>query len=227
MKYGQAEVIGLGAALLGIGALWWHSRKSSSSRSSDFIGPPASDQSTPIDYASTYSAPLQLNFGGDAMPAPTSFNLLRYAPLAPETIALFTAAAQQAQLPTDWAADVGLHNILQRESGGYVGRPNYQFGAAAALTNASNWWQIWAAIKDGSWRNLLDQSKVKASGPSSATGLGQLTSTNIATGNYYPSGLNGIGNALEEAIGMLRYIKQRYGSPTAAWAQYGVGHEGY
>ena len=32
---------------------------------------------------------------------------------------------------------------------------------------------------------------------------------------------------LKEAIGMLRYIRQRYGTPENAWAQYGKGHEGY
>jgi SLT domain-containing protein len=35
---------------------------------------------------------------------------------------------------------------------------------------------------------------------------------------YQPSGLQGIGIPIEEAVGMLRYIDDRYGTPDQAWA---------
>jgi SLT domain-containing protein len=60
---------------------------------------------------------------------------------------------------------------------------------------------------------------------SSATGLGQLLLRNVEA--YYPSGVQGIGNPEEEAVGMLLYIEDRYGTPDNAWSQYGKHHEGY
>ena len=33
--------------------------------------------------------------------------------------------------------------------------------------------------------------------------------------------------AMEEAVGMLKYIKARYGHPDTAWRLYGTRHEGY
>ena len=62
---------------------------------------------------------------------------------------------------------------------------------------------------------------------SSATGLGQMTLPNIR--DNYPSGVAGIGDPMEEAIGMLLYIKKhpRYGNPDRAWSLYGKYHEGY
>ena len=35
---------------------------------------------------------------------------------------------------------------------------------------------------------------------------------------YPPSGLKGFGNPFEEAVGMQRYIKDRYGTIDKAWA---------
>jgi SLT domain-containing protein len=55
--------------------------------------------------------------------------------------------------------------------------------------------------------------------------MGQLLLRNVD--RYYPDGRAGIGNPMSEAIGMLRYIQDRYGSPERAWAQYGRRHEGY
>jgi hypothetical protein len=37
---------------------------------------------------------------------------------------------------------------------------------------------------------------------------------------HLPNGARSLGNALEEARGMLSYIKSRYGDPDAAWASY-------
>ena len=44
---------------------------------------------------------------------------------------------------------------------------------------------------------------------------------------YYPDGRAGIGDPVNEAAGMLAYIRDRYGNPDNAWSQYGVHHEGY
>lgn len=151
----------------------------------------------------------------------------RFAPNAPETVALFASAAQHVGLPVEWGSDAGLHSILDKESQGYVGRPNYQFGNVSLPQHADKWPAIWAGLRDGTWVMMLDKHRVKKAGPSSASGLGQLTLQNISTGKFYPSGVNGIGVALEEAIGMLRYIKQRYKTPAAAWERYNSGHEGY
>lgn len=135
-----------------------------------------------------------------------------YRPGSKEQIALFTRAAILTKLPTTWAHAPGLIAILTRESGGQVGRPNYTYGARAQDPCA------WAGIHT---ELLAGQKTAK----SSATGLGQLLLANVET--YYPSGRRGIGNAVEEAAGMLRYIAARYGTPDRAWAQYGVHHEGY
>jgi hypothetical protein len=137
-----------------------------------------------------------------------SFSRALYPPGAPETVALFREAARRADLPDTWPEDPGLHNILHHESGGRVGVPNSTFGGQRRLT------EIWAALKSGTWR----PGWAGEQNTSSATGLGQLIVANVR--RHYPSGVAGIGDALEEAIGMLRYIAERYGTPEAAWAKW-------
>ena len=177
-----------------------------------------------------------------------------YGPFTPEAITLFTQAARTASLPESWGSDSGLHNILTKESSGWVGRPNYQFGDIAQLNKWRDWPQVWAAIRAQNWRSMLGGIITKPAAEragidlalvgrpykeapqgkqSSATGLGQLTQTNIKLKNpdgtykYYPRGLDSIGVPLDEAIGMLKYIKDRYQTPSNAWAQYAKGREGY
>ncbi|MBI2375426.1 MAG: hypothetical protein HYV07_15630 [Deltaproteobacteria bacterium] len=135
-----------------------------------------------------------------------------YSPGSPEAIKLFQEAARSAGLPESWAKSRALHKILARESNGQVGRPNYTYGRRAK--DPSQWGSVHAELKAG-----------RITARSSATGLGQLLLSNVET--YYPSGRAGIGNAHEEAVGMLKYIKDRYGSPERAWALYGKRHEGY
>jgi hypothetical protein len=60
---------------------------------------------------------------------------------------------------------------------------------------------------------------------SSASGIGQLINENID--RFYPSGRAGKGVPIEEAIGMLKYIKSRYGTPERAWELYGKLFRGY
>ena len=144
------------------------------------------------------------------------FTAKRYPPGAPETVELFKAAAIKGGLPLAWASDPDLHYILKRESGGWVGRPNYTYGKAHELYNQDQWPAIWAELKQRPDLKILPKSLIRTK--STATGLGQLLSSNAA--KFYPSGRQGIGNALEEAVGYMKYIRSRYGSPQAARSVY-------
>jgi hypothetical protein len=131
-----------------------------------------------------------------------------YPPGSQQQIQLFRQAARLAGVPDAWAQSRDLRYILSRESGGVVGIPNYTYGWKAK--EASCWPMIHQELRNG-----------VVSARSSATGLGQLLLSNVRT--YYPSGPSGIGDPLEEAVGMLRYIEKRYGTPAAARACYGKG----
>lgn len=135
-----------------------------------------------------------------------------YPPNAPQTIELFERAATLAGVPVAWARSPGLHSILGRESAGHVGVPNYTYGARSE--DPAAWPGVWAELRAG-----------RLTAKSSATGLGQLLLRNVD--RYYPEGRAGIGVAVQEAAGMLRYIRARYGDPDRAWAAYGTKHEGY
>mgnify|MGYP003467014399 CR=1 FL=1 len=85
-------------------------------------------------------------------------------------------------------------------------------GADAVTTFAS----VHAELKSG-----------RISARSSATGLGQLLLSNVD--KYYPNGRAGIGDPVQEAAGMLAYIKDRYGSPDVAWGNHSANprrHQG-
>ena len=135
-----------------------------------------------------------------------------YPPGSPEQVRLFEEAARRVGVPESWASDPGLINILRRESNGRVGVPNYTYGARAR--NPAQWASVHQELKNG-----------RKTARSSATGLGQLLLSNVD--RYYPNGRAGIGNPVEEAAGMLAYIKDRYGHPATAWARYNTAHEGY
>ena len=146
----------------------------------------------------------------------------RYTPNSDKARELFRFAAITADLPPEWGDDPGLHYILQRESGGWVGRPNYLynhlFGKGFSYPGrCAEWPHAWAIER-------LDEklSQAKARHPkfvSRATGLGQLQPGNAK--KFYPNGLAGVGDPVNEAIGMLRYIASRYGSPAVARSVYG------
>ena len=38
---------------------------------------------------------------------------------------------------------------------------------------------------------------------------------------FYPDGVNGISDPLNEAVGYVQYIRDRYGDPDTAWSVYG------
>jgi len=145
----------------------------------------------------------------------------QYKPFSPEAIELFTLAAKCYGLPESWGKSHGLHSILDRESKGKVGIPNYTIKnkkGHLAQKHPNSWKDIHQEIKNGSW---VKGKRAK----SSATGLGQLLLDNVI--KHYPLGVQGIGKPLAEAMGMLNYIKDRYGNPEIAWANYGKNHEGY
>jgi len=177
----------------------------------------------PADTPKTIADYLNAQTTAGLPPVDFMFMDMIYPPKSVKAIVLFTAAAKQAGLPAEWGKAEGLHYILGKESGGYVGRPNYQFGELAHVRNRAEWPRVWRAIQADTWRGILAEPfrSGDRGAQSSATGLGQLTVTNIKSGKYYPSGVKGIGIPLEEAIGMLTYIKDRYKTPELAMASYG------
>ncbi|HLD00898.1 MAG TPA: hypothetical protein VJC39_04080 [Candidatus Nanoarchaeia archaeon] len=168
--------------------------------------------------------------GGVEGDYPTDFDI--YPPHSEKAIKLFEQAAPLAGVPVDWASKKSLHSILAKESGGKVGLPNYtirmgkRYGSLEgemASKHPEVWPIIHQYIRDEVFiAELMKNDHIKSmSGrdPSGATGLGQLLGTNAA--KYYPSGRAGIGNPLEEAAGMLAYIKAAYKDPETALECYG------
>lgn len=143
---------------------------------------------------------------------------------------LLRAAAISAGLPPEWADANGTHKILQSESKGSVGIPNYTFKQKA---NPAQWPEVWdilqrldqyvysgkpsEAEREARWSKF--KKEVYPIPSSTATGLGQLLLSNVRL--YYPNGAAGIGDPFNEAVGFLRYIADRYGSPDVAWGIYG------
>jgi hypothetical protein len=131
----------------------------------------------------------------------------KFTPWSKECQQLFTCAAVFAWLPSEWGTNESLHRILSNESAGIVGRVNYKLverwidGLGLKRIAQENTWLDWSSIAGKAWV------------VSTAVWLGQLTLSNE---KYLPHGRDSIGVPLEEAIGMLRYIKDRYGSPEVA-----------
>ncbi len=130
----------------------------------------------------------------------------KFTPGSKEAIILFTLAAKAAKFPPEWGKNSELHRILSRESNGIVGRLNYTIPKSYSPEEFK--------------RLSLERRNNNPIGvKSTASGLGQLLLSNVD--KYYPSGRNGIGDALNEAVWMLRYIHDRYGSPEVAGQAYG------
>lgn len=141
----------------------------------------------------------------------------QYKPGSSEFRALFREAAARAGIPLSWADSEGLKQIVRRESGGWVGIPNYTYGKPPK----ADWPKIWQELVNGelsakpTWSPYQGKKLV-----SSATGLGQLTLSNVDA--YYPAWRYGIGNALQEAMGTMLRIRKWYGDPDRAFDCYGV-----
>ena len=159
-----------------------------------------------------------------------------YPPGSAKARELFRTAAVQAGLPTAWGDDPALHYILGRESGGNVGKLNYTMRTSAqGYGPLAMWPAAWALIQQIAQARITSGKNASFPTSSSATGLGQLLAmpkwqkgklypSNVM--KFYPDGLDGIGNPLNEAVGMLRYIADRYGSPAVARSVYGRGGKG-
>lgn len=139
----------------------------------------------------------------------------QFVPGSKECQQLFTCAAIFSWLPPEWGTNESLHKILWNESNGVVGIANYTLRNAGI---SGEWLKTKATKLWLEWKNIAWEIGVK----STAVWLGQLTLSNE---HYMPNGRSSIGIPLEEAIAMLRYIEDRYGSPTVAWSVYGAtGH---
>lgn len=138
--------------------------------------------------------------------------LERYPPGSEAQRQLFREAARRYGLPERWADSPALHNLLRSESDGWVGIPNYTYGSRK--NDRSQWDNVHRELQAG-----------RITARSSATGLGQLLLANVD--RYYPDGRAGIGDPINEAAGMMRYIQDRYGTPENAWRHYNTRHEGY
>lgn len=167
-----------------------------------------------LSVISTYSTEANSDLG-----QPSFVCQARYKPNSHEAKSLFSSAAKKAGVPHRWAYTSALHQILAKESSGWVGVPNYTINDSTgkpARYNPNSWEEIHQRLR----RNAIVTNQYL----SSASGLGQLVLANV--NQYYPSGRLGIGNCQEEAVGMLRYIKDRYGSPEKAW-KYWQKHRHY
>ena len=153
------------------------------------------------------------------------FAAKRFVPYSDKAKELFRFAAVKAGLPEAWGDDPALHYILDKESKGWVGIPNYLFAHVLGKgidtsARAADWPKAWEIIR-------LDEPSGKSRHPkftSRASGLGQLQPSHVKA--FYPEGLKGVGDPVNEAVGMLRYIASRYGSPEVARSVYGKGGKG-
>ena len=137
-------------------------------------------------------------------------------------------------LPSEWAFLDSTHAIISKESGGKVGVPNYTYRHLVGrdpfyvdmIRQKPDYWpEVWVHARQGI-PGTYD-------GRSSATGLGQLLSGMSDDGinfradipknvqQFYPDGVNGISDPLNEAVGYVQYIRDRYGDPDTAWSVYG------
>ena len=180
---------------------------SSAKRAEVFKGYRSMEQLSPQDREKLWDIPTELlnkwkseQFG------------MKFTPGSKEAQQLFTFAAISAGLPAEWWQNQSLHNILGRESGGIVGRANYTM--VREWIDGKEIKHIAESHMQAHWKNIARISWVV----STAVWLGQLTLSNE---KFLPNGRHSIGIPLDEAIGMLRYIRDRYGSIDVAASIYG------
>jgi hypothetical protein len=140
----------------------------------------------------------------DADGAP--YQPVQYPPNSPELIALLQEAAKAANLPVEWASMPATHTLINRESGGWIGIPNYTIPGAK---DKATWPDTVAKLRAGK----------SPPGKSDAAGLGQMQPSNMRA--FAPSGIKGYGVPIEEAIGFLKYVHSRYGDPQTALSMHG------
>lgn len=136
----------------------------------------------------------------------------QFVPWAKETQQLFTYAAIMSWLPKDWWKNESFHILLEKESGWIVGNLNYEFFKRGRKETTKGFKE-----KITTWdfaTTRADELSPEMGIVSNASWLGQLLVSNVEL--YYPSGREWIGVPLEEAVGMLRYIKKRHKTPEQA-----------
>lgn len=136
----------------------------------------------------------------------------QFIPGSKEAQELFTYAAILAWLPASWWQDVRLHDILRNESGWVVWNANYVMVKNQKSSQELKKFAIDA--REIAWESIASAFWVY----STATWLGQLTMSNE---KYLPKWRESIWIPLDEAIWMLRYIEDRYGSIEVVSNMYG------
>gem|GEM_PF-1313816 len=133
-----------------------------------------------------------------------------FVPGSLEAKQLFQAACQASGLGVaeEWWNNDKLHTLLRKESAGKVGCLNYTMRGKNSISE-----------EDFRNRAINSTRKNPTQYASTASGLGQMILTNVDT--YYPNGRRGIGDPLQEAVGLIRYIYDRYGDPTTACDMHG------
>lgn len=133
----------------------------------------------------------------------------QYVPGSAKAKELFMYAANVAELPVEWAESRAFHELLKKESAWRVWVMNYEFKKSAA-------WEIWNFkdyVVNNNWSSSWEISR-KLWTVSNATWLWQMLISNVDI--YYPEWRNGIWKPLNEAVWMLRYVKDRYWTPENA-----------
>lgn len=134
---------------------------------------------------------------------------VQFVPWSKKCKELFMYACSVSWLPVEWADSEALHRLLQKESAWRVWVMNYEFKKSVA-------WEI-LDFKD----YVLENSDLTSWAiskrlwtVSNATGLWQMLISNVD--KYYPEWREWIWKPLNEAVWMLKYIKDRYWSPENA-----------
>lgn len=118
---------------------------------------------------------------------------------------LLEEAAKEAGLPTEWASDENLHQLIGKESSGVVGRPT---GMLQKQFKDKSPQELVSMMRKNLIPIYSTDSGIKGS---RAMGIGQMQPA--AMQKYAPNGIADYGNPKGEAIAMLRYIKDTYGNP--------------
>lgn len=128
----------------------------------------------------------------------------KFRPLSKEAITLFTIACRIANIDESWAINPYLHKILSNESAWVVGILNYTIK--------------WISMSEYKEKVLNSNKKNPIGSKSTASWLWQLLLSNID--QFYPNGRKWIWNPIEEAVGFIKYIEDRYWNPDIAMSVY-------
>jgi|TARA_Y100000310_G_scaffold324189_1_gene385754 hypothetical protein len=133
------------------------------------------------------------------------FKDAEYEPDSVDANELFLAVFEFLDLRASADDMLGLHRVMDRESDGWVGRPNYTYQEVHGdrihkPSRRDDWPIIWGELRSGN-----------RTARSSAIGLGQLLLGNC--NRYMPSRAFGISCPFNEAVGFVRYVLGRYWNP--------------